>query len=231
MNMEVNDPRICVILARSGSKRLPKKNLQKINGKTLIEHAIDCCTDNSITAIVSSDSNEILDEIKSKNVIIHKRSSLNSDDKASSEQALVEVLKFHNISPNTEVLLIPPTNPLRKAEDLSYFISQWEANGKPNGYDQAFSVLSLQNDFWYQNENKIQRVRDVIFKKVEPRVSFKRMNIFLETSAIYLTYAHLLYAGLSIVESNPYLIELSRLASIDIDSEMDLNIARKLMEE
>jgi CMP-N-acetylneuraminic acid synthetase len=229
--MEVKDSRICVILARSGSKRLPKKNLQKINGKTLIEHAIDCCTNNSITTIVSSDSNEILDQIKSINVITHKRSSLNSDDKASSEQALVEVLKFYDISPDTEVLLIPPTNPLRKAEDLSYFINQWEVNGKPNGYDQAFSVLSLQNDFWYQNESKIQRVRDVIFKKVEPRVSFKRMNIFLETSAIYLTYAHLLYGGLSIVESNPYLIELSRLASIDIDSEMDLKIARKLMEE
>jgi CMP-N,N'-diacetyllegionaminic acid synthase len=229
--MEVKDSRICVILARSGSKRLPQKNLQRINGKTLIEHAVNCCTDNSITTIVSSDSNEILDHIKSKNVILHKRSSLNSDDKASSEQALVEVLKFHDISPNTEVFLIPPTNPLRKAEDLSYFIKQWEVNGKPNGYDQAFSVLSLKNDFWYQNEGKIKRVRDVIFKKVEPRTSFSRMNIFLETSAIYLTYAHLLYAGLSIIESNPYPIELSRLASIDIDSEMDLKIARKLMEE
>ena len=229
--MEVKESRICVILARSGSKRLPQKNLQKINGKTLIEHAINCCTSNGITTIVSSDSNEILDHIKSKNIILHKRSSLTSDDKASSEEALVEVLKFFDISPNTEVLLVPPTNPLRKAEDLSYFINQWEINGKPNGYDQAFSVLSLQNDFWYQNEGKIKRVRDVIFKKIEPRVSSDRLNIFLETSAIYLTEAHLLYSGLSIVQSNPYPIELSRLASIDIDSEMDLKIARKLMEE
>ena len=229
--MEVKESRICVILARAGSKRLPQKNLQKINGKTLIEHAINCCANNSITTIVSSDSNEILDHIKSKSVILHKRSSLTSDDKASSEQALVEVLKFYGISPNTEVLLVPPTNPLRKAEDLSYFINQWEINGKPNGYDQAFSVLSLQNDFWYQNEGRIKRVRDVIFKKVEPRVSSDRLNIFLETSAIYLTQAHLLYSGLSIVQSNPYPIELSRLASIDIDSEMDLKIARKLMEE
>ena len=229
--MEVKESRICVILARSGSKRLPQKNLQKINGKTLIEHAINCCTSNSITTIVSSDSNEILDHIKSKNIILHKRSSLTSDDKASSEEALVEVLKFYDISPNTEVLLIPPTNPLRKAEDLSYFINQWEINGKPNGYDQAFSVLSLQNDFWYQNEGRIKRVRDVIFKKVEPRVSSDRLNIYLETSAIYLTRAHLLYSGLSIVQSNPYPIELSRLASIDIDSEMDLKIARKLIEE
>ena len=229
--MEVKESRICVILARSGSKRLPQKNLQKINGKTLIEHAINCCTINSITTIVSSDSNEILDQIKSKNIILHKRSSLTSNDKASSEEALVEVLKFYDISPNTEVLLVPPTNPLRKAEDLSYFINQWEINGKPNGFDQAFSVLSLQNDFWYQNEGRIKRVRDVIFKKVEPRVSSDRLNIFLETSAIYLTQAHLLYSGLSIVQGNPYPIELSRLASIDIDSEMDLEIARKLMEE
>ena len=228
--MEVKESRICVILARSGSKRLPQKNLQIINGKTLIEHAINCCTSNSITTIVSSDSNEILDHIKSKNIILHKRSSLTSDDKASSEEALVEVLKFYDISPNTEVLLVPPTNPLRNAEDLSYFINQWEINGKPNGYDQAFSVLSLQNDFWYQNEGRIKRVRDVIFKKVEPRVSSDRLNIFLETSAIYLTQAHLLYSGLSIVQSNPYPIELSRIASIDIDSEIDLKIARKLME-
>ena len=127
-------------------------------------------------------------------------------------------------------MLVPPTNPLRNAEDLSYFINQWEINGKPNGYDQAFSVLSLQNDFWYQNEGRIKRVRDVIFKKVEPRVSSDRLNIFLETSAIYLTQAHLLYSGLSIVQSNPYPIELSRIASIDIDSEIDLKIARKLME-
>ena len=229
--MGVKESRICVILARSGSKRLPQKNLQKINGKTLIEHAVNCCTSNSITTIVSSDSNEILDHIKSKNIILHKRSSLTSNDKASSEEALVEVLKFYDMSPNTEVLLVPPTNPLRKAEDLSYFINQWEINGKPNGYDQAFSVLSLQNDFWYQNEGRIKRVRDVIFKKVEPRVSSDRLNIFLETSAIYLTQAHLLYSGLSIVQGNPYPIELSRLASIDIDSEMDLKIARKLMEE
>jgi CMP-N-acetylneuraminic acid synthetase len=229
--MEINESRICVILARAGSKRLPHKNLQKINGKTLVEHAINCCIENKITTIVSSDSNEILDHIKSKAVICHKRSEVNSNDSTSSEQAILEVLKFYNISSNTEVLLIPPTNPLRKAEDLKFFINQWEIMAKPNGYKQAFSVLSLKNDFWYQKEDSIKRVRDVIFKTIEPRFTNKRENIFLETSAIYLSYAHLLYAGLSIIESNPYPIELSRLASIDIDSEMDLKIARKLMAE
>jgi CMP-N-acetylneuraminic acid synthetase len=127
--------------------------------------------------------------------------------------------------------LIPPTNPLRKSEDLKYFINQWEIMAKPNGYKQAFSVLSLKNDFWYQKEGSIKRVRDVIFKTIESRFTNKRENFFLETSAIYLTYAEVLYSGLSLVGSDPFPIELSKMASIDIDSEIDLEIARKLMAE
>jgi CMP-N-acetylneuraminic acid synthetase len=229
--MVINESRICVILARSGSKRVPKKNLQLINNKTLIELAVDCCVANNIKTIVSSDSEEILGNVKNRSIILHKRSSLNSNDSTSSEQALVEVLEFFSIPAMTEVLLIPPTNPLRKGEDLTYFINQWEQVAKISGYDQAFSVLALQSDFWYLKENKIKRVRDVIFEKIEPRVTAKRENIFLETSAIYLSYAHLLYAGLSLVGSNPYPIELSKFASIDIDSMVDLEIARKLMAE
>lgn len=229
--MEINDSRICVILARAGSKRLPHKNLQKINGKTLVEHAINCCIENKITTILSSDSKEILDLVKSKVVIRHKRSDINSNDSTTSEQAILEVLKFYNISSSTEVLLIPPTNPLRKSEDLKYFINQWEIMAKPNGYKQAFSVLSLKNDFWYQKEGSIKRVRDVIFKTIESRFTNKRENFFLETSAIYLTYAEVLYSGLSLVGSDPFPIELSKMASIDIDSEIDLEIARKLMAE
>jgi CMP-N-acetylneuraminic acid synthetase len=40
-----------------------------------------------------------------------------------------------------------------------------------------------------------------------------------------------LYSGLSLVGSDPFPIELSKIASIDIDSEIDLEIARKLMAE
>jgi CMP-N-acetylneuraminic acid synthetase len=127
--------------------------------------------------------------------------------------------------------LIPTTNPLRKSEDLKFFINQWEIMAKPNGYKQAFSVLSLKNDFWYQKEGSIKRVRDIIFKTIEPRFTNKRESIFLETSAIYLTYAEVLYSGHSLVGSDPFPIELSKIASIDIDSEIDLEIARKLMAE
>ena len=53
---------LTIIPAKTDSKRLPKKNLQKINGKTLIEHSIDyaknCEYVNDI--ILSSESRDVI---------------------------------------------------------------------------------------------------------------------------------------------------------------------------
>lgn len=227
--MIASEKQICVILARSGSKRVREKNQQKINNKSLIDYALDCCMENNIKTILSSNSEEILSPYFSSKVVLHKRSEHNSTDQASSEDALREILNFYRVSPDTEVLLVPPTNPLRTASDLKLFLEIWKNEAKPKGYDQAISVQSMNNDFWYLKEHRLERVRNVIFGKIEPRVSQYREKIFLETSAIYLTSARLLYEGKSLVESNPFPIELSKISALDIDTEIDLALARKLI--
>lgn len=227
--MIVSEKQICIILARSGSKRVREKNQQKINGKSLIDYAVGCCMENNIKTILSSDSEEVLSPYLGSKVVLHKRSEHNSTDQASSEDALREILNFYKVSPDIEVLLVPPTNPLRTPSDLKLFLEIWKNEAKPKGYDQAISVQSMSNDFWYLKERKLERVRDVIFGKIEPRVSQYREKIYLETSAIYLTSAKLLYEGKSLVESNPFPIELSKMSALDIDTEIDLALARKLM--
>jgi CMP-N-acetylneuraminic acid synthetase len=227
--MLTSERQICIILARSGSKRVQGKNQQKINGKSLIDYAVDCCIENDIKTILSSDSEEILAFYLDSQVVIHKRSGDTSTDHASSEDALREVLNFYNVHPETEVLLVPPTNPLRTSTDLKLFLEIWHKEAKPKGYDQAISVQAMHNDFWYFKKNRLERVRNIIFERVEPRVSKYREKIFLETSAIYLTSARLLYEGKSLIGSNPFPIELSKMAALDIDTEGDLVLARKLM--
>ena len=227
--MITSEKQICIILARSGSKRVQEKNQQKINGKSLIDYAVDCCIKNNIKTILSSDSKEILSPYLGSKVILHKRSKDNSTDQASSEDALREILNFYKVQPETEVILVPPTNPLRTANDLKLFLQVWHNEAKPKGYDQAISVQAMQNDFWYFKENRLNRVRNTIFGRVEPRISQNREKIFLETSAIYLTSARLLYEGKSLIESNPFPIELSKMSALDIDTESDLVLARKLM--
>jgi CMP-N-acetylneuraminic acid synthetase len=53
---------ICIIPARGGSKRVENKNLCVVDGKTLIQHAIDLAFESSIfdNVIVNSEDERIL---------------------------------------------------------------------------------------------------------------------------------------------------------------------------
>ena len=144
--MAAEPERVCIILARSGSKRIKQKNIQQINSKSLVEYAIDCCVETKINTILSSYSDQNLEFLRNKAVQLHKRTSDNSTDLSSSESALIEVLSFFDISFETEIVLVPPTNPMRTSIDLLYFLDQWDTHAKPNGYDQGFSSLSIKND-------------------------------------------------------------------------------------
>ena len=65
----------CFIFAREGSKRIPNKNLQKINNRSLLQITIDLAKKiNEIDEIfVSSDSKKILDVAKKNNIKMIKR--------------------------------------------------------------------------------------------------------------------------------------------------------------
>ena len=85
---------ISIILARGGSKGLPKKNILKINNKPLISYTIEASIKSKYInkTIVSSDCQKILNISKEAGVEIHKRSAELSGDKVSSELVLKNVL-------------------------------------------------------------------------------------------------------------------------------------------
>ena len=63
---------VCIIPARSGSKRLKNKNLLLINQKSLIQHAVDFASViNSNKIIFSSDSKKYYESLSSKKEIIY----------------------------------------------------------------------------------------------------------------------------------------------------------------
>jgi CMP-N-acetylneuraminic acid synthetase len=69
--METKKNKKCIILARGGSKRITNKNSQLINGKSLVEYAIDCCIESGIDTILSSDSEDILEFGKKSSIKFH----------------------------------------------------------------------------------------------------------------------------------------------------------------
>lgn len=67
---------IAIIPAKTDSKRLKKKNLRVINGKTLVEHAIDYAEDSKLIKhiVVTTESDEVrLITKKYKNIILRDR--------------------------------------------------------------------------------------------------------------------------------------------------------------
>ncbi len=75
--------RIAIIPARGGSKRIPGKNLAKVNGSPIIDYVIGTAIDTKIfgTILVSSDDESILEHASSiKGVSVNRRPDNLSDD-------------------------------------------------------------------------------------------------------------------------------------------------------
>ena len=89
-------PRIAIIPARGGSKRIPRKNIKLFLGKPIIAYSIEAALATNLfdEVMVSTDDNEIASIAKKygANVPFH-RSSENSSDYSTTVDVLLEVLE------------------------------------------------------------------------------------------------------------------------------------------
>lgn len=118
-----------LILARGGSKRLPRKNLQPLGGKPLIAWTIEAARQSKLinATVLSSDDDEILVTAMSYSCDIHQRSMAAASDCASSEDAAREVLRGYPDC--STVVLLQPTSPFRTTADIddgiAFFRRYW----------------------------------------------------------------------------------------------------------
>jgi len=89
---------ICIIPARIGSKRIPKKNIKLFNGKPIISHVIKAAISSNIfdEIMVSTDSSEIAEIAKKYGAKVpFLRSKGNANDFAILADVLFEVLNVY----------------------------------------------------------------------------------------------------------------------------------------
>ncbi|MDA9082160.1 acylneuraminate cytidylyltransferase family protein [Gammaproteobacteria bacterium] len=116
---------LIVIPARAGSKGLPGKNIKKLHGKPLISYSIEAAikSDLRLDVLVSTDGQEIADVAKKDGALVPFMRPANiSDDKATSQDVLLHAVEFYENLKKLKVdwaLLLQPTNPLVKSEDLN----------------------------------------------------------------------------------------------------------------
>ena len=178
----MNKKVIAIILARGGSKGIPNKNILDFLGKPLVAWSVIQAkiTEEIDDVYISSDSDDILKIAESYGAVKIKRPDEISGDTAKSEEAILHALDV--IGKNHKfIIMLEPTAPLRKPDDLSKAIKLFI----DNKWDSAFSSAELQ-DFLIWKKDKDDKLIGVNYnyKIQEPR-QFRDME-YVENGAIYM---------------------------------------------
>ena len=173
---------VAIIPARGGSKGIPKKNILEFCGRPLIAWTIlQAINTPEIDAVyVTSDDDEILDIATSYGVQKIERPDEISGDTSTSESAIAHALQGIEPAPAI-ILMLQPTSPLRKPDDLSSAVRQF----KTEMWDSGFSGAVLE-DFliWKKNERGILESTNYDYKNRGRRQ--ERKHEYVENGSIYL---------------------------------------------
>jgi len=122
-------PLSAIILARGGSKEIPRKNIIDFCGLPLVAHTIRQALSSKYVdkAYVSSDSEEILHIAGRFGALPIERPSELSTDDAASEVAIKHFVE--NIEANDTILFLQPTSPLREVKDIDRAIEKYYEDG------------------------------------------------------------------------------------------------------
>lgn len=131
---------LAIIPARGGSKGLPGKNIRSLCGKPLIAWSIEQAKASKYIdeVFVSTDSTEIADVAKSFGVEIPylRPAELATDTSPSSEFVIHTINYFRSQAKEFDyILLLEPTSPLRKKDDIDKAIELLQEN--------TISIVSL----------------------------------------------------------------------------------------
>ncbi len=209
---------VSVILARGGSKGIPKKNIIPINGKPLISYTINASTNSSIKQTwVSTDCEEIKLVSKGLGANIINRPSEISGDNSKSEEALLNFAEWVDFD---VVVFIQPTSPLLESDDIDGAIKMMIDKNLD-------SVFSAYKEHWIPrwSQDMYPYYWDINNRPMRQDVPER----YVENGAFYITTRKaLLESGLR-YSGNIGIYEMPMSRSFQVDTTEDLELIEKIM--
>jgi len=155
MNSKLNI--IAIIPARGGSKGIPRKNIRLLRGKPLISYTIESALNSKLVdkVVVSTEDTEIAEISERCGAEVIKRPEELARDDSPTIDAILHVINwFEERNEHFDVVvLLEPTSPLRKENDIDNAIRLFISS-----INQADSLVSL---------GEVQLENPYIMKKVE----------------------------------------------------------------
>lgn len=217
---------IALIPARGGSKGIPRKNIKLFCGKPLIYWSIKVALENKFIdrVIVSTEDIEIAQIATDFSAEVP---FLRPKDLANDNSLTIDVVLdiLDNLEDVNDILLLQPTSPLRRDEDLS---SIFEFREKCCS-DSAVSVCSSEKNLaLYQELDSKSRIKPYLKdKEILPR-QLSKMK-YLINGSMYLSSKDSIIKNKSLITSNTVGYIMPEILSIDIDNQFDWLIAEFLM--
>jgi CMP-N,N'-diacetyllegionaminic acid synthase len=215
---------LAIITARSGSKRLPDKNIRELKGLPMIAYTIRAAQQSLMfdQIIVSTDSKAYAEiAVQYGAWVPFLRSKKNSRDLASSWDVLREVIKelkqrgyYYEYE---TIALLQPTSPLRTATDI---IGAYELFKEKNA-DIVVSV-AIEDKAHLLHELRTDYSLESIFK---PNLDLKSKEIYVINGAIYIVQMSLLSSINSLENQKIFAYLMPKSRSIDVDNEFDFLLA------
>ena len=213
-----------IIPAKGTSKRIKNKNLHKINGKTLVflacEKALKCTHIDNV--YLDTESVDIISDVKplfSKGLrLIKRHPSLATNDIGANEMM---IYGLHSVDECDILLQTFCTSPLLKFETIDSCIENFVNHGLQS-HDSFFTTVDVQEYFWKDGEA-------FNFSTKELPNSFELDILKMETHGLYGITVDSLLKNKTRVGDNPMMISISKVESLDVNVNEDLELIERLM--
>ena len=224
---------LAIIPARSGSKRLINKNIQTINGKTLLEYAIQTSIDSGVFSeiVVTSDDRSYLEIASQYKVVLHLRPPSLSGDFCKLRTLVRYLLEIYYAEGNAfeNMALVIPTSPLRSADDLRMASALLD---KHQGINGVMSVSTLR--YPPKHSLKINKITGLVEPMFPDDIDIQHTELekgyIHDGSVIFVrTKRFMQYEDFYMPRMMPYYVSEER--AMDINTPNDLRIARFMMGE
>ena len=216
---------LCIIPARGGSKRIPRKNIKNFLGKPIIAYSIEAAIESGIfeEIMVSTEDQEIAVVAKNYGAKVpFFRSNKNADDFATTVDVLLEVIEqYDKLNRRFDnVCCIYPTAPFATKEKLEQAYTKLESED----FDAIFPVLEY--SYPIQRALKLNNSKVSLFYPENETVRSQDFdNSYHDSGQFYFLKTKRFLKTKTVFTNNTGGILLTELEAQDIDNETDWKLA------
>lgn len=221
---------LAVVPARGGSRRVPRKNLERLGGRTLVRRALETAlaADCFATVALSSEDDEILAEAEGLDVVALVRPERLATDTARALDVVLHALdELEEDGRFDAVAVVQATSPFTAPEDLTGALDLLEETG-------AESVVSVARVEAGAHPLKLKLLGEggrllPYLADDELTPSHELPPLWRRNGSVYVSRREVLDRGLLVSDGDVRGYEMPPERSYDVDTPRDLAFARFLL--